>query len=57
MTPSSHAERALLDERRPLTRDEVLAVAALPLDELPTSSPSPTGCASRTAVPRWSSRA
>ena len=29
------AERALLDERRPLTRDEVLAVAALPLDELP----------------------
>src|SRR5436190_559638 len=30
-----HAERALLEERRPLTRDEVLAVAALPLDELP----------------------
>ena len=29
------AETALLDERRPLTRDEVLAVAALPLDELP----------------------
>ena len=30
-----HAEHALLEERRPLTRDEVLAVAALPLDELP----------------------
>src|SRR5437868_7716571 len=30
-----HAERALLEERRSLTRDEVLAVAALPLDELP----------------------
>src|SRR5436190_3510734 len=30
-----HAERALLEERRPLTRDEVLGVAALPLDELP----------------------
>jgi biotin synthase len=29
------AERALLDERRPLTREEVLAVAELPLDELP----------------------
>jgi len=29
------AERALLDERRPLTREEVLAVAALQLDELP----------------------
>ena len=35
LTPSQVAERALLDERRPLTRDEVLAVAALPLDELP----------------------
>jgi biotin synthase len=29
------AERALLDERRPLTRAEVDAVAARPLDELP----------------------
>src|SRR4051812_35958626 len=29
------AEHALLDERRSLTRDEVRAVAALPLDELP----------------------
>src|SRR6187431_740845 len=29
------AERALLDERRPLTRGEVDAVAAVPLDELP----------------------
>jgi biotin synthase len=29
------AARALLDERRPLSRDEVLAVAALSLDELP----------------------
>ena len=29
------AERALLDERRPLTRAEVDAVAAIPLDELP----------------------
>ncbi len=29
------AETALLEERRPLTRDEVLAVAARPLDELP----------------------
>jgi biotin synthase len=29
------AEKALLEERRPLTRDEVLAVAARPLDELP----------------------
>ena len=29
------AERALLEERRPLTRDEVGAVAARPLDELP----------------------
>jgi len=32
--PIAVAERALLDERRPLTRDEVLGVAALPLDEL-----------------------
>jgi biotin synthase len=30
------AERALLDERRHLTRDEALAVARLPLDELPS---------------------
>jgi biotin synthase len=29
------AERALLDEQRPLTRDEVLAVANVPLDDLP----------------------
>ncbi|MGZ6979464.1 MAG: biotin synthase BioB, partial [Acidimicrobiia bacterium] len=29
------AEQALLDERRSLTRDEVRAVGALPLDELP----------------------
>ena len=29
------AERALLDERRRLTRDEVLAIARAPLDELP----------------------
>jgi biotin synthase len=29
------AETALLEERRPLTHDEVLAVAQLPLDELP----------------------
>ena len=34
--PLLHAERALLDERRPLTRDEVLAIAALPLDDLPS---------------------
>ena len=33
--PLVAAERALLDERRPLTRDEALAVARLPLDELP----------------------
>jgi biotin synthase len=33
--PLAHAERALLDEGRHLTRDEVLAVAARPLDELP----------------------
>ena len=29
------AERALLEEQRPLTRDEVLAVANVPLDDLP----------------------
>ncbi len=34
-TPLANAERALLEERRPLTRDEVLAVASVPLDELP----------------------
>ena len=34
--PLSTAERALLDERRRLTRDEALAVAHLPLDELPS---------------------
>jgi biotin synthase len=33
--PLAAAERALLDERRPLTRAEVHAVAALPLEELP----------------------
>jgi biotin synthase len=33
--PLAAAERALLDERRTLTRDEALAVAHLPLDELP----------------------
>jgi biotin synthase len=33
--PLAVAARALLQERRPLTRDEVAAVAALPLDELP----------------------
>ncbi len=33
--PLAAAERALLDERRPLTRGEVHAVAALPLEELP----------------------
>jgi biotin synthase len=33
--PLAAAARALLDERRPLTRDEVAAVAAVPLDELP----------------------
>ena len=33
--PLAAAERALLDERRPLTWDEVHAVAALPLEELP----------------------
>src|SRR5256885_2051811 len=34
--PLATAHRALLDERRPLTRAEVDAVAALPLDELPS---------------------
>jgi len=33
--PLTTAERALLEERRPLTRAEVAAVAALPLDRLP----------------------
>src|SRR5512132_418670 len=33
--PLATAARALLDERRPLTRDEVAAVAALPLEQLP----------------------
>lgn len=35
MHPLAAAEAALLEERRPLTRAEVDAVAALPLDELP----------------------
>jgi biotin synthase len=34
--PLATAEHALLQERRPLTRSEVDAVAALPLDELPS---------------------
>ena len=34
--PLPTAERALLEERRHLTRDEALAVARLPLDELPS---------------------
>src|SRR2546430_2706383 len=34
--PLERAERALLEARRHLTRDEALAVAALPLDELPS---------------------
>jgi biotin synthase len=33
--PLATAARALLDDRRPLTRDEVAAVATRPLDELP----------------------
>lgn len=33
--PLAVAERALLEEGRPLTRDEVLDVARLPLDDLP----------------------
>ncbi len=35
VTRSTPPAYALLDERRPLTRDEVRAVAAVPLDELP----------------------
>jgi biotin synthase len=34
--PLQTAERALLQERRHLTRDEAMAVARLPLDELPS---------------------
>jgi biotin synthase len=34
--PLDVAERALLEERRRLTRDEAMAVAHLPLDELPS---------------------
>jgi len=34
--PLANAERALITERRHLTRDEALAVAHLPLDELPS---------------------
>src|SRR5947208_16838500 len=34
--PLATAERALLEERRRLTRDEALAVARLPLDDLPS---------------------
>jgi biotin synthase len=34
--PLVQAERALLDERRRITRDEALAVARLPLDDLPS---------------------
>lgn len=33
--PLAAAEHALLEERRPLTRAEVLEIAALPLDQLP----------------------
>src|ERR1700738_5171345 len=33
--PLATAARALLDERRPLPRDEVAPVAALPLEQLP----------------------
>lgn len=33
--PLAHAERALLEDRRPLHKDEVLAIARLPLDTLP----------------------
>jgi len=33
--PLANAARALLEERRPLSRDEVLDVASLPLDQLP----------------------
>lgn len=35
-TPLAVAEHALLEERRRLTRDEAMAVARLPLDELPS---------------------
>ncbi len=35
LEPLAHAEVALLEERRPLTRAEVDAIAALPLDLLP----------------------
>lgn len=35
MTPLDVAAKALLDDRRPLTRDEVLDVARMPLDTLP----------------------
>jgi biotin synthase len=35
-SPLAVAERALLEERRHLARDEALAVARLPLDELPS---------------------
>ncbi len=35
MSPLAAAERALLEERRHLTKEEALAVARLPLDELP----------------------
>jgi len=35
LEPLAHAEAALLEERRPLTRAEVDAIAALPLDHLP----------------------
>jgi biotin synthase len=34
--PLAAAERALLKERRAITRDEALAVSALPLDDLPS---------------------
>lgn len=34
--PLRTAERALLEERRPITREEALAVATLPLDDLPS---------------------
>jgi hypothetical protein len=34
--PLLTAERALLDERRRITRAEALAIAQLPLDELPS---------------------
>lgn len=35
LKPLERAERALLEERRPLEKDEVLALARLPLDDLP----------------------